>query len=416
MKMEGAVATMFKLLVFTIGIHYSTHLETIAIVEVMRHGERGPIRNLSLVHQKWIEEAGYGQLTKKGCQNLEKNGKDFYKANKKIIDIAFSNSTNHWIRSTKKNRTLNSASCYVRGMLSDSNYNKTKVNIDTVPLMQDRILLPLTAWNCNGLKTYEKIKIDNKKFFPKESIDKVLEILKLKLRNISDNKLTECFWIADYLYADENSNPQSQIIEDSKLRKDYLKIKRCIFPGLASFWESDTKMATDGSVLASKILQVFKRKIYGNGGPVYTLYSGHDSSLLPLIHLLGITSWKEMIDSYFYEDEELWRDFMETMPQYRSRFTFQLLRKEGTKKYNVKVLFDDYLVSPKEGWDLSKFEEILSENGYDPSWTEKCGIDYKSKSLSHSVEEILWLNLLGVGLIAESVVVLLVLTRVIIKK
>ncbi|CEF60882.1 Histidine phosphatase superfamily,clade-2-containing protein [Strongyloides ratti] len=294
---------------------------------VWRHGERTPTHGYpNDLYKEDYWEAPYGTLTKNGIKQQEKLGKrlrNMYIVSKKFISKKY-NPKEIQVRSTQKNRTIESAYANLRGFYNIKSSKKIPILTDFFGIndiwYKGKSCPRLNVLINNRIKFIEKkVYNENKNFIC--MLEKKSGFSKMSLNKISD--LYDILYIQKKLKKKMPKWLKKNIFR--KLRKLACEVYKVI-DGAASFGMKEDLEITklyEGPLLKT-ILEYFQTKIndiktknikfkyfpsyYNNNSSnklKYVAYSVHDFTISGLFFSMGISD--------FMENESLTMDFTATL-------------------------------------------------------------------------------------------------------
>ena len=300
----------------------TTKDSTRLVIELTRHGSRAPVFGYSTSTDPWVKEYGKGDITRVGMRQHLLLGKEMAKRFPDIFTGMPLRFDEIYVRSTDYQRTTMSALSHVAGLYDNFlgepltfpvgddrveppfiSFDTSKVRFDTglpyglVPtavhtegLNEDRLIYFINKDTCPA--GYTAAAEDQKSYYSKvEGNPKLKEAAaEAASRYGIDTKsfktdMDLCVALGDYASQDILNNPNPKIKPEEDL---YKSIERCyIASNLSRFRLPELQRAIIGP-LVLEILAKLKQKVEDLTLPLkYQYYSGHDSTLIPLLKAIG---------------------------------------------------------------------------------------------------------------------------------
>ncbi|MDR3492839.1 MAG: histidine phosphatase family protein [Gammaproteobacteria bacterium] len=297
-------------------------------IDVIRHGDRTPIKNIPKAHQ-WT--TGSGQLTATGMQQEYKLGsklRKIYVDQYHLLPAHYETKT-LYVRSTDADRTLMSAQSFLMGLyplgtgpyLPDSTdaalpSAAQPIPIHTIKEENDSLLIPKTdkAKFKNLLKQYvfstAEWKTKNEELKP--HYDKWSQATGI---NITD--LYQLKSLSDTLYIDQLYHYPLPVGLSDEDAQTIINAGRWVF--VTTFKSPEIGRIT-GNELLKVIAKNLRKASQQKTSLKYILFSAHDSTLLSQLSALGVPA--------------------STTPPYASDLNFSLFD-TGNQHYIVKIKYND---------------------------------------------------------------------------
>jgi len=393
------------------------------IVEISRHGARAPANNT--VKMPWIQNAGIGELTQTGKRMHYILGKNTALRYPRLFEGSL-NSEEYFIRSTPFNRTIESAFSHMFGMVDLFTANDLTFENSAEQLLPPQKLLfdpssldfrtplpnklkifpihsrigldpDILSYNCPvihalenaGLESWEKKLSESDKFM--KVISDALLAYGLPSNFTYGRNIDTCFNLGDLATMDYYNNPSPKIDPKSDL---YIQLEKCYWLWIIAGNDDTTFRKISTSYIASSIMSWFDQKINSSASGKsdfrlkYALFSGHDSTLIPLLYTLGLIS-ESCIGTDLIEGKNSPDCMMG--PNVASNMIFELIL-TGNNTFSTKVSYNgDYVDFCKTGdksndymCDVEKFRGMINSDYYLSNFRQLCGIDDDGNSLNSS--------------------------------
>jgi len=326
--------------------------DLIFAVTLIRHGDRTPTGKIKSSPHKW--KIGVGELTSLGMNQHFKLGTKLrkrYVNQLKLLPVKYINNE-MYVRCTDFNRTIQSAESLLNGLyplgLGPLLRNGDPampaavqpIPLRTMPVVQDDLLLAKDAHIDKFNEMCEKYVYTDKAW-----IDKQNE-LKPNFKKWSEIFGSEINNLVDLMSIADNINVRLRngvSLPEGLSKKDASKLIK-----LAEWAQAQQfKPKVIGDYLGSKFLVQLKddmmKAVQDKQQYKYILYSGHDSSILPVMSALGVP--------------------LDFNPPYASNVCFELY-KDGDN-YFVKVRFngkDVDLISGQKQCSIDDFSKIVQKS------------------------------------------------------
>lgn len=349
MRLKPKLALVFLALLLSLPAFAETE-KLIFAADVIRHGDRTPIRPLSKATYAWPQ--GPGQLTPTGMQQEYQLGLVMHKRyieESALLPKHYEAQT-LYLRSSDLDRTLMSAESLLMGLYPlgtgpllpqsektalPSGYQP--IPIHTIPRTQDQLLIA----DSNPQKFQSWLE---KYVYPRSDWKKKTAILKPQFTRWSQltgrkiTKLEQLISIADTLYIQQLYH---QPLPPGMTEQDAKTLIEAGHWAFINLFKSPSMGRVTGLPLLSQITAHLKQASLEQTKLKFVLYSGHDSTILSLMSAMGIP--------------------MDTQPPYASNLNFSLYR-TATGENIVKIsLNGKNLLLPACGLTvckLSQFENL----------------------------------------------------------
>ena len=343
-KISVFLVLLFNFFTF---LNLTAEEKLIFAVTLIRHGDRTPTHDIGSDPYNW--DIGKGELTALGMNQQNELGSELRKRyidKFKLLSPKYANN-DIYARSTDFNRTIQSAESFLSGLyplgLGPVLANGTPalpaayqpIPIRTLPVPMDNLLLAHDAQIDKFNKMCEKYVYSSDEWKVEES--KYLGKFKSWSNILGSNiqSIKDLFNIGDNLNVRERNGvpfPKGLSDEDAKTiiyLSDWLQAQQFKPKQIGNFF---------GNEFLVKLREDMQKAINNTQQYKYILYSGHDSSILPVMSALGVP--------------------LDLNPPYASHIDFELYRDDNS--YYVQVLFNGNSVV-LSGEDMSKcsFENFI---------------------------------------------------------
>ncbi|HBM16097.1 MAG TPA: acid phosphatase [Lentisphaeria bacterium] len=342
---KGIFLIFFIISLFSL-LNLSANDKLIFAVTLIRHGDRTPTHDIKSDPYSW--DIGKGELTALGMNQQNQLGakmRERYVNSLKLLSEKYVNNQ-IYVRSTDFNRTIQSAESFLNGlyplglgpMLTNGNpalpAAYQPIPIRTLPVPMDNLLLAHDAQIDEFNKMCDKYLYSSDEWKIEESrysgnFKKWSSIFGSKIQSIKDLQN-----IGDNLNVrDRNGVPFPNGLTEQEAKtiiylSDWLQAQQFKPKEVGNFF---------GSEFLVKLRDDMQKAINNSQQYKYILYSGHDSSILPVLSALGVP--------------------LNLNPPYASHIDFELY-KDGNY-YCVQVLFNGKnLILPGEDLSRCSFENF----------------------------------------------------------
>ncbi|MBF0543947.1 MAG: histidine-type phosphatase [Candidatus Riflebacteria bacterium] len=343
------------LLLFSLfpNINLSAEEKLLFAVTLIRHGDRTPLHDIITDPYKW--EIGKGELTPLGMNQERKLGSELRKRYVDELKLLTPNYVNSSIYAlaTDFNRTIQSAQSFLLGLYPPGFGPKLQNGIPALPAAYQPIpirTLPARVDNfllAYGVRTDKFNKMCEKYVFSTEFWKKENNKYKDKLESWSKIFGVKIDSINDLGKIGDNLNVRNRygVPFPQGLSNDDAQT---IINLAAWFMAQQYKPKVIGNFIGSEFLFKLKdemeRVLNGKQEYKFFLYSGHDTSILPVMSALGVP--------------------LDMNPPYASHIDFELYIDNG--KHFVKVMFNGIPViiqGKKEGrYTFDQFVKIVEDS------------------------------------------------------
>lgn len=294
-------------------------------VDLIRHGDRTPIDEISTVQYTWPE--GLGQLTPKGMKQefaLGKHLRELYITQSHLLSERYIPGS-LYARSTDSDRTIMSADAFLAGLYENSGpkglAGYQPIPVHNRPRPQEDLLLPDNnfAFNFDALL--------QSTVFPTQQWQEKEEALKANFPRWSEaigkpiNNLYDLKPLSDTLYVNQLYHvSKPPLLSDA----DVNTIIEAGTWGWCTIFKNKTIAQASGANLLADIVTNLETATQPNPTLKYILYAAHDSTILAQLSILGAP--------------------LEVMPPYASDLNIELFD-QGSGNYIVQVRFNDQPVT-----------------------------------------------------------------------
>jgi acid phosphatase len=375
--MRGVTCNILALLVLlTIALSYAAKDDTLRMAFVItRHGDRTPIHLFANNPNHWTE--GLGQLTGEGMRQHYLLGQKF--RHKYVDQLNFVSGTFNisevYARATGKDRTLMSAQSFMLGMFppgTGPNASTVKESalphsIQPVPIhaaTPSHDILLHAYKNCPRLSELKDEVKNSAEWKQKEEENK--EFLKQLASVFGEKKISLSKVSAVYhVVNSEEIHHQKQIPDlTQEMKAKIAKIKDWVLA--QKFKTREMGRMGAGNLLNDIINKMRHVEEQGHAHgvhrtekeqksktlPKFTLFSGHDGTILALLSAMGLKNYK--------------------IPEFASFIEIQL-HETPSGEFTVSLNYDDENLIPecKNSCSLRDFEQLMAE-GISHNWDEEC--------------------------------------------
>jgi lysosomal acid phosphatase len=322
-------------------------MKLIFAADIVRHGDRSSIYYIPEISAAWKSE-DMGKLTLKGEKDAIKSGEEFnqyFIATNSLLPYSFQPDT-IYIRSTDFQRTKETARRIMRGIYPSQSET---IPINTVPREEDLLLLGFLYAYGKEMKSLTR---SRHCYVPKAS-KQIIKEVDLELKKINNkfgtnlNESSDIVKVADVIrVAKIHDRALLKKMSDEEVEQVF-RVAKLLF---LDIFKSPQAACAGAGALLKQILEKMDGKIRNEVSFKYMLFSGHDTNLLCMMSLLGLS--------------------LEEVP-YLSNIRFELFKQDAAKFF-VKISY------------LNKTAKIYSEE-YCLFYKFKSFVDYRLKKKCEAV-------------------------------
>ena len=350
--------------------------ELLMAIVITRHGDRTPTKGFPNMKSHW--PAGFGQLTTLGMKQHYQLGQKFRKKyihEKMLVDPNYHKDEIH-IRSTQKERTLQSAQSFMLGFYPPSNcsqsnedfeflpYHLQPVPIHTAEKKKDNILYAYK--NCPRIKELKKEfqqseEYQKKKEESSEILQKIGEILG------TEAKLETASTFLNIMNGERIHNKERTYQDEEFIQKviplaDWVFRHKFATPEVGRLGSGLLMNQIRERILTRKQQDI--EKSYAT--EKFVLYSAHDGTLLALFANL---EWLHAKHEESTHPEKLLH-----IPRYASHLVFEFFKKE--ENYFIRIEYDN-LTIPVDGHVDIPLDIFFqhTDDDINENWELDCGVE-----------------------------------------
>ena len=381
--------------------------KTKMIIEVIRHGARVPI--YAAGNADWVKGLQSGDLTDVGKRQHYLLGKELVNKFKDFFGQKLA-ADEYYVRSSGFQRTVASAQSHLMGIWDHfpltqldfpngdirtvppvvsqntlnlnfrtplpKGYIPDPIHSDTLP--DDELLYFIGGNVCPIGKDLAKssiIKIQNEVDRDPEFqkfVEQVQEVYGLPKLSADKSRYDACVELADFAYQDARVNPNPKIPTTHEL---YGRLTRCYQINIMGKFENPLVRKLIPTPLVKEIVGKLKHKSTAttNNPLKFQVYSGHDSTIAPILAQLGIVD----LDCFLKDLKEV--KFSETctnFPEVASNLIFELVTVDNVDYIQTYYNFEPIKVC-KEDNKAQKYRCRVAE--YEETWNAKLSSNWRKE-------------------------------------
>uniref|UniRef100_UPI00358E853A lysophosphatidic acid phosphatase type 6 isoform X2 n=1 Tax=Myxine glutinosa TaxID=7769 RepID=UPI00358E853A len=272
-----------------------------------------------------------GELTRIGMEQAYHLGlhlRDLYIHQRPLLSPSFK-SQEIYIRSTDTKRTIESARCVLAGLFLQKQEEPAKI---VVARLEEEVLFPNYIC-CARLKELLRMMFGNSHKLPDLLKDK--EALHALLHLPVDSRGPDFIALRDVLVARQTHGLPVSLELHDWLPKVEQRATQMMLSGIGTEQSTEVLQLSSGPLL-NLILQNMEEIVEGKKSPQLLLYSCHDTTLLPLLPVLGIWGSREKEQGVPVGEM---KPSAETWPPFAASLCIDLLHEAESGKHFVQVSY-----------------------------------------------------------------------------